>query len=167
MHGPDACRSGLVCGHDGTCQQVNSPGGILEGQACESDALCAYSLVCTARGLCGKADLNKEGALCSRADGCAEGLVCASDGYCRSDDSQGTGLDGSDCEESTDCAFGYSCSMENKCTKFPAWNGDECIPHATDAAAPELAFNYDNDLSKGSISLDCRFPMRCAIVADT
>ena len=107
----------LVCGHDGTRQQVNSPGGIHEGQACESERLRIF-IACTARGLCGKADLNKAGALCSRADGCADGLVCASDGYRRSDDSQGTGLDGSNCEESTDCAFGYSCSIETNVLNF-------------------------------------------------
>ncbi|MCB9765778.1 MAG: hypothetical protein H6739_38745 [Alphaproteobacteria bacterium] len=95
----DGCRTGLVCAHDGICQQEGTPGAFLEDDDC------------------------------LLTDECALGLVCDADGACASPGDAGTGGEGETCEDNGDCQMGFACQDGVCVDlAIPYWAGETCLP---------------------------------------
>ncbi|MGB0647641.1 MAG: hypothetical protein ACPGQS_10725, partial [Bradymonadia bacterium] len=134
-----SCATGLVCNRNAECAPIGTQGTQLADDNCQTDEECALGLICDALGTCGLDLPTKPGDPCSRADGCADGLVCSSSGECVTEGSDGTRLLGEDCDDTSDCAFGFACDFANTCAAFPRWNGVACSGNAIESE-PHIAF---------------------------
>jgi hypothetical protein len=93
----EACRDGLSCSHEGTCETSGSVGTYAAGQECIHEEECGYGLVCDAEGLCADAG------------------------------AAGTGGEGDTCVSDSDCQLGWFCDEgECADLEVPYWAGEEC-----------------------------------------
>jgi pimeloyl-ACP methyl ester carboxylesterase len=146
--------SGLVCAHDGTCQQPRTEPGVGTAQAgdpCESTDNCDYGLVCGPEDTCIAGGIAAEGEGCGSTQDCLFGLVCGSNYVCTE---PGDGAPGTACIGSEQCAAGLVCSGNGVCA-------DPDSPDASGVGAPGEPCEETSDCRMGlACFLDgtCRAP---------
>ncbi len=138
------CKSGLVCAHDGNCQDPGSGvnGQASEGESCARTDDCDYGLVCGAASSCIPGGVAARDAACTKNEDCQYSLVCTAEYVC---DWPGNGGEGQVCLGAQDCAAGLVCAGDLVCR-------DPDSPDAVGVAGP------GDECGRSS---DCRFGLVC------
>lgn len=142
--GVTRCMSGLVCSHDGTCQELRTAeelGTAETGDPCEHTNDCGYGLVCGPDDVCIAGGIGQEDEGCGSTEDCAWGLVCDSTYHCSE---PGDGAPGNGCLGAEDCAAGLECSGEGVCV-------DPESPDVTGIAAPGEECEQTQDCRLGLV----------------
>jgi hypothetical protein len=140
------CKAGLVCAHDGSCQDPGSGivGPALEGEACAETDDCGYGLVCGTGNKCTAGGVSGQGDICSSTEDCIYRLVCGSSHTCSRPGSSGVG---EACPGDEICSAGLVCAGDGSCqdpddpdAEGVAGPGEEC------AEAPDCRLGLICDL---------------------
>ena len=138
------CRIGLICDHDGICQDpgnfTNGPKG--SGEDCASSDECGYGLVCGLDRSCIRAGITQADKPCAVSEDCQFELVCSGLNVCGP---PGRGSLGSDCLGAQDCSGELVCAGTRTCA-------DPEDPDAVGVGGPGEACSDTGD---------CRFGMIC------
>ncbi len=173
------CDIGLVCAHDGTCQDPGT--GIIgtsqAGGTCDKTDDCGYGLVCGPDGKCIPGGIADRGDGCGSTEDCRYGLICNSifrcdepgtgslghdcigaeeclgDLVCAGDgtcqEPEGVGGPGDPCEETVDCRMGMVCFLTGTCQPPEFWRGVDCSQSEDDENDPDVPFKVWFEVPRG------------------
>ncbi|HUU01437.1 MAG TPA: hypothetical protein VM425_08370 [Myxococcota bacterium] len=147
------CKAGLVCAHDGSCQDPGSGvvGPVQEGETCAETDDCGYGLVCGPGNKCTAGGVSGQGDMCSSSEDCVYRLVCGSNHACTKPGGSGVG---EACLGDEICSAGLVCAGDGNCQ-------DPDDPDATGVAGPGEACAETPDCRLGLIcdqDGSCRAP---------